>query len=164
MEAKRMAQQPIYLTSEGIAKLEEKLEYLKSVRRGEVAERIKAAIALGDLSENSEYEDAKNEQAFLEGEIMSLEATLRNAELIEEDEGAADVVNLGCTVRIRDLDTDKDVDYVIVGSNEADPFNGKISNESPVGAALLGHSIGDSVEVVTPGRTRHIQIITVHNG
>jgi len=158
-----MAQQPIYLTSEGIAKLEAKLDYLKSVRRGEVADRIKSAIALGDLSENSEYEDAKNEQAFLEGEILSLEATLRNAEVIEDDAGAVDTVVLGCTVRIRNIESDSDSEYTIVGSNEADPFAGKISNESPVGAAVLGHTIGDTVEVSTPGGVRHMQILTVHH-
>ena len=156
-----MAQQPIYLTSEGIAKLEAKLDYLKSVRRGEVADRIKSAIALGDLSENSEYEDAKNEQAFLEGEIISLEATLRNAEVIEDDATATDTVVLGCTVRIRNLETESDSEYTIVGSNEADPFGGKISNESPVGRALLGRKVGDSVEVETQAGIITYEVLSI---
>ncbi len=151
-----------YMTSEGIAKLEEKLEYLKTVRRQEVADRIKSAISLGDLSENSEYEDAKNEQAFVEGEISTLENTLRSVEVIEDTQPAAgDVVVLGTKVTLLDESNNTQREYTIVGSNEADPFKGRISNESPVGAACMGHREGDVVELTTPGGTRKLQIVAV---
>lgn len=156
-----MAKETIYLTSEGIEKLEKKLEHLKSVRRQEVADRIKSAIALGDLSENSEYEDAKNEQAFVEGEILSIEGTLRSAEVIEDAEVAGDVVILGAKVRLKNPSNGEETEYTIVGSNEADPFSGKISNESPVGKAVVGQHIGETVEVVTPGGSRHLQITAI---
>lgn len=151
-----------YMTSEGVSKLEERLEYLKTVRRQEVADRIKSAIALGDLSENSEYEDAKNEQAFLEGEISTLENTLRSVEVIEEAAPAAsDVVVLGTKVVLLDTANNTQREYTIVGSNEADPFLGRISNESPVGAACMGHHEGDVVELTTPGGLRRLQIVSV---
>ena len=127
-----MADKRVVLTEEGLKKLEEKLEYLKSVRRLEVADRLKAAIALGDLSENSEYDDAKNEQAFIEGEILTLESQIRNSEIIKADDSNKDVVHLGNTVVIKDMEYDEDETYTIVGSTEADTTEGKISNESPV--------------------------------
>ena len=125
-----MADKRVVLTEEGLKKLEEKLEYLKSVRRLEVAERLKAAIALGDLSENSEYDDAKNEQAFIEGEILTLEKQIRNSEIIKADVSDANknVVHLGNTVVIKDMEYDEDETYTIVGSTEADTTEGKISN------------------------------------
>lgn len=127
-----MADKRVVLTEEGLKKLEEKLEYLKSVRRLEVADRLKAAIALGDLSENSEYDDAKNEQAFIEGEILTLESQIRNSEIIKADDSNKDVVHLGNTVVIKDMEYDEDETYTIVGSTEADTTEGKISNESPL--------------------------------
>ena len=122
-----MADKRVVLTEEGLKKLEEKLEYLKSVRRLEVADRLKAAIALGDLSENSEYDDAKNEQAFIEGEILTLESQIRNSEIIKADDSNKDVVHLGNTVVIKDMEYDEDETYTIVGSTEADTTEGKIS-------------------------------------
>jgi len=156
-----MADKRVVLTEEGLKKLEEKLEYLKSVRRLEVADRLKAAIALGDLSENSEYDDAKNEQAFIEGEILTLESQIRNSEIIKADDSNKDVVHLGNTVVIKDMEYDEDETYTIVGSTEADTTEGKISNESPVGMALLGHAIGDVVEVETPNGEVKFEILEI---
>ncbi len=136
------------LTREGYDKLAAKLEHLKSVRRLEVADRLKAAIALGDLSENSEYEDAKNEQGFLEGEILDLEAKLRNCEIIEEE--VSSLIKPGSTVVIRDLETDEVETYMIVGTTEADPDEARISYESPLGAALLHQEVGAIVDVHAP--------------
>lgn len=144
-----MLNKKVVLTKEGYKKVEEKLEYLKGVRRMEVAERLKAAIALGDLSENSEYDDAKNEQAFIEGEILTLEGQLRNCEIIEAHNNTS-MVHLGSTVVIKDLEYDDEETYTIVGSTEADTTEGKISNESPVGVAILGKSVGDIVTVKAP--------------
>ena len=145
-----MAEQKIMLTKDGLKKLEDELENLKTVRRKEVAERLKEAIALGDLSENSEYDDAKNEQAFIEGRIQELTVKLRNVELISEDKKAKNVVTIGCHVIVRDVEFEEDEEYAIVGSAEADPANGKISNESPVGAAIIGHKVGETVSVHAP--------------
>ncbi len=139
-----------YMTADGVAKLQERLEYLQNVRRQEVAERIKSAIALGDLSENSEYEDAKNEQAFLEGEIASIQQTLKNVQIIEEDVSNDDEVALGKTVTLIHSGTKAERVYTVVGAEEADLFSNKISNESPVGAAILGHKVGDKVKINTP--------------
>ena len=151
-----------YLTQEGTRKLEAKLEYLKNIRRKEVADRIKAAIALGDLSENSEYDDAKNEQAFLEGEIITIEKTLRNAELIDENEIIGDTVVLGAVVRVQDVKTGTETEYTIIGSDEADPFSGRISNESPVGQAVMGKKIGDTVDVAVPRGSKSLKIVAIH--
>jgi len=151
------------LTKEGIEKLESRLEYLKVERRSEVAERIKAAIALGDLSENSEYDDAKNEQAFLEGEIVSIQNTLRHAELIDSSESNTEVVAVGMTVTLMDESLGKEVVYTIVGANEADPFSGRISNESPVGAALLGAAKGQTVEVSVPTGIKKLKVLNINN-
>ncbi|HHU51092.1 MAG TPA: transcription elongation factor GreA [Firmicutes bacterium] len=138
------------LTLEGLAKLEKELEYLKTVRRREVAERIKQAIEFGDISENSEYEDAKNEQGFIEGRILSLEKMLRNAKVIDDEEVQTDKVSLGSKVCITDLETNEELVYTIVGSAEADPSAQRISNESPVGKALLGKGIKEIVEIDVP--------------
>ncbi|WP_295157753.1 transcription elongation factor GreA [Selenomonas sp. AE3005] len=145
-----MADKKVMLTEDGYNKLVEKLNYLKSVRRIEVAERLKAAIALGDLSENSEYDDAKNEQAFLEGEIQDLEAKIRNSDIIKA--GSSDVVQMGSRVSVVDLEFAEDgpETFMIVGSTEADPDEGKISNESPLGQALLGQKVGAVVDVHAP--------------
>lgn len=155
-----MAEKQVMLTEEGLKKLEDKLDHLKSVRRGEIAERIKQAIEFGDISENSEYEDAKNEQAFIEGEIMTLEKMLRNSQLIE-DGASNDTVHLGCTVIIKDLEFNEDLEYTIVGSAEADPTELKISNESPVGEAIIGQAVGSVVEVHVPAGTLQYKIIEI---
>jgi len=143
-----MTEKKVMLTEDGYNKLVEKLNYLKSVRRIEVAERLKAAIALGDLSENSEYDDAKNEQAFLEGEIQELEIKIRNSDIIKAGDGKT--VTIGSRVKVKDLEFDEEDTFLIVGSTEADPDEGKISNESPLGMALLGQKIGRVINVNAP--------------
>jgi transcription elongation factor GreA len=156
-----MPEKQIILTAEGLKKIEQKLDHLKSVRRREVAERIKQAIEFGDISENSEYEDAKNEQAFIEGEILTLEKMLRNAKLIDEDEISADVVTIGSTVVLKDLEIGDELEYTIVGSAEADPTESRISNESPVGEAILGRKVGSIVEVNVPAGTLKYEIVDI---
>lgn len=157
-----MAEKQVMLTEEGLKKLEDKLEHLKTVRRGAVAERIKQAIEFGDISENSEYEDAKNEQAFIEGEIMTLEKMLRNSQIIE-DGVDNDTVHLGNTVIIKDLEFNEDLEYTLVGSAEADPTEFKISNESPVGLAILGQRVGSTVEVHVPAGVLKYRILEIRN-
>jgi len=156
-----MPEKQIILTAEGLKKIEQKLDHLKSVRRREVAERIKQAIEVGDISENSEYEDAKNEQAFIEGEILTLEKMLRNAKLIDEDEISTDVVTIGSTVLLKDLEIGDMLEYTIVGSAEADPTASRISNESPVGEAILGRKVGSIVEVNVPAGTLKYEIVEI---
>ncbi|EPZ53169.1 MULTISPECIES: transcription elongation factor GreA [Alicyclobacillus] len=156
-----MAEKEVLLTPEGLKKLEDELEQLKGVKRREVADRIKLAISYGDISENSEYEDAKNEQAFVEGRIMTLEKMLRNARIINEDEVDTDVVSIGSTVTLKDIEFDEDIQYTIVGSAEADPAQNKISNESPVGRALLGKSVGSLVEVNVPAGVIQFKILEI---
>lgn len=156
-----MPEKQIILTAEGLKKIEQKLDHLKSVRRREVAERIKQAIEFGDISENSEYEDAKNEQAFIEGEVLTLEKMLRNAKLIDADEISADVVTLGSTVVLKDLEFGDMLEYTIVGSAEADPTESRISNESPVGQAILGRQMGNVVEVHVPAGTLKYEIMEI---
>lgn len=140
----------IILTQEGYDKLEEELELLKTTRRKEVAERLKVAISFGDLSENAEYDEAKKEQAALEERIMKLENMTRVAVIIDEDSVDLDIVTIGSIVKIFDFEFDEEVEYTIVGSAEADPYDFKISNESPVGKALLGRKKGETVEVTVP--------------
>ena len=152
-----MADKKVMLTEDGYKKLVDRLDYLKSVRRLEIAERLKAAIALGDLSENSEYDDAKNEQAFLEGEIADLEAKIRDSDIIKG--GAGDVVQMGSEVVLKDLEFGDTETYMIVGSMEADPDEAKISNESPVGAAVLGQKVGSIVEVHAPAGVLKYEIL-----
>ncbi|MGI6091946.1 MAG: transcription elongation factor GreA [Veillonellaceae bacterium] len=154
-----MVEKQTILTAEGLKKIEDKLEHLKSVRRREVAERIKQAIEFGDISENSEYEDAKNEQAFIEGEILTLEKMLRNAKIIEKNE--SDVVAIGSTVVLKDLEFGDELEYTIVGSAEADPTEAKISNESPVGAEILGKKVGSIVEVNVPAGVLKYEVIGI---
>jgi transcription elongation factor GreA len=150
----------IVLSPEGLAKLQEELDYLRNVKRKEVAERLKEARSHGDLSENSEYDDARNEQAFVEGRIATLENTLRNAKVIEES-GASDEVRLGSTVELLDLEFGDILEYTIVGSVEADPAAHKISNQSPVGQAILGRKKGDIVEVDAPAGVIRYEIKNV---
>jgi transcription elongation factor GreA len=156
-----MSEKEVLLTPVGLHKLEEELEQLKSVKRKEVAERIKTAISYGDISENSEYEDAKNEQAFVEGRIITLEKMLRNARLINEDDVDTGVVSIGSTVKIRDIEFKEDVEYHIVGSAESDPSENKISNESPVGRALLGKSVGSMVDVAVPAGVIQYEVLEI---
>ena len=151
----------VLLTPEGLAKLESELNHLKTVKRKEIAERIKAARDFGDLSENSEYDDAKNEQAFTEGRIASLEKMLRNARVIDEDKVGTDVVTLGAKVRLKDLDSGAEFEYTIVGSAEADPAALRISNESPVGKAVMGQKVGAVVEVNAPAGVLKYEIIAI---
>ena len=132
------------ITQEGLQKLKDELNELKSVRRIKVSKRIREAIALGDLSENSEYDDAKNEQALVEGHIAELEAKIRTAKIIEETEDSSAKVRLGSKVILEDVETGDRFDYTVVGTAEADPFNNRISNESPVGSAILGQRISAS--------------------
>lgn len=140
----------VILTVDGLSKLEKKLEHLKTVRRREVAERIRQALELGDISENSEYEDAKNEQGFIEGQILEIEKMLRNAKVIDEQDVNPDVVNVGSRVTLFDVNNKTEFEYMIVGSAEADPAQAKISNESPVGRSLMGKKVGSVVNVEVP--------------
>ena len=149
------------LTQAGLKKYEDELEMLKSVKRREVAERIKVAIGYGDISENSEYEDAKNEQAFIEGRIITLEKMLRNARIINNDEIGIDVVSVGCIVVVEDLEYGDQTEYSIVGTAEADPFENKISNESPLGKAMLGKDKGTVVEVNVPAGNIQYKIVDI---
>lgn len=145
-----MAEKETLLTHEGLEKLEKELDHLKTVRRREVAERIKQALEFGDISENSEYEDAKNEQAFIEGRVLTLEKMLRNAKVIDGADVKTDKVTIGSTVKLKDLQSNEVLEYTVVGSAEADPLNYKISNESPVGQAILGQKVNATVSVTVP--------------
>jgi len=148
-----LVEKDIFFTPEGLEKIENEIEYLKTVRRKEVAERIKIALGYGDLSENSEYDEAKNEQAQVEERIAKLEMMVRNAKVIDGDALNTDKVNIGSMVKVLDVKTKKETVFNIVGSAEADPLKGKISNESPVGAKLIGKEIGDIVEIEVPKGT-----------
>lgn len=156
-----MSDKEVILTQDGLKKLEDELENLKSVKRREVAERIKVAIGYGDISENSEYEDAKNEQAFIEGRIITLEKMLRNARIINNDEINTDIVGVGATVTVQDLEFGDTMEYTIVGSAESDPLNNKISNESPVGKAIIGKQKGTVVDVNVPAGVIQYKIIDI---
>ena len=156
-----MAEKEVLLTQNGLLKLEEELDYLKTTKRKEVAERIKIAISYGDISENSEYDDAKNEQAFIEGRIITLEKMLRNARIIGGADVDTDVVGVGSTVTIKDLEFGDVMVYTIVGSAEADPTENMISNESPVGRALLGRVIGDKISVNVPVGAIEYEILEI---
>lgn len=159
-----MSEKKVVLTYEGLKKREEELEELKTVRRKDVAEKIKEARGQGDLSENAEYDSAKEEQAEIEARIVFLEKMLRNAEVIDEEEVSKDVISVGCTVRLFDVEFDEEVDYTIVGSAEADPMDGKISNESPVGMGLLGHKTGETVVISAPEGEIEFKVIEILNG
>ena len=139
----------VVMSSEGLKKLEDELEQLKTVKRKEVAEKIKTALSFGDLSENSEYDEAKNEQAIVEGRIAEIEAQLKHVRILDESTLSDEIVHIGSKVRALN-GKGVEVEYKIVGSTEADPLNGSISDESPVGSALLGHAVGDKVTVVMP--------------
>lgn len=157
-----MAQEKIFpMTQAGKQKLEQELEHLKTVVRKEVVERIKIARSFGDLSENSEYDAAKDEQAFVEGRITTIENMIRNARIISEDELSKDAVSLGNSVTFVELPEGDEETYTIVGSAEADPFEGKISNDSPIAKSLLGRKVGDQVTVQTPGGEMKVKIIEI---
>ncbi|KXS49513.1 transcription elongation factor GreA [Halanaerobium congolense] len=156
-----MSEQQVMLTEEGYEKLENELEYLETEKRREVAKRIKVAREFGDISENSEYDDAKNEQAFVEGRIQEIKNMINNAHVVKDEDVTDKKVNLGTTVMLHDLDSDEKISYTLVGSAEADPLNYKISNESPIGKAILGHGIGDEVTVETPAGEVNYKIISI---
>ena len=154
-------QKDVILTPEGLEKLKKEIEYLSTEKRREVAERIKEAREFGDISENSEYDDAKNEQAMLEARIATLEDKLRSASVINASELSPDLVRVGSVVHIKD-DAGKTATYTIVGSTEADPSANKLSNESPVGKALVGRKKGDVARVTLPnGRTRELTVTKI---
>lgn len=155
-----MAQKEVYLTREGLEKLKAELEHLQTVRRPQVAEQIHRAKELGGTVDNAEYDDAKNEQAFVEGRILTLEKMIQNAVIIEEDKSATGRVSMGTTVVVRGQDGENER-YTVVGSAEADPSKNRISNESPVGSALLGKRAGDKVKVETPAGTIKLVVVEV---
>ncbi|TCL75097.1 transcription elongation factor GreA [Hydrogenispora ethanolica] len=148
----------VILTLDGLNKLEKELEQRKTVRRREIAERIRQALEFGDISENSEYEDAKNEQGFNEGRILDIEKMLRNAKVIDEQEVQAGVVRVGSKVTLEDVNNGEEVEYMIVGSSEADPLQFRISNESPVGRSLVGQKVGSVVNINVPMGTLQYKI------
>jgi transcription elongation factor GreA len=155
------ANKPVYVTAEGLEALQAELDDLVNVRRPALAKRLHAAIKQGDLSENADYITAKEEQGFLEGRIRELEAMLRNVELIDNSGAPDGVVNLGCEVTVLEKGYDDNETYHIVGPAEADPSKGKISHESPLGRALIGHRVGDEVAIRAPAGEIHFQILDV---
>ncbi len=158
-----MSAKQVVLTVDGLKRLEQELEELKTVKRKDVAEKIKVALSFGDLSENSEYDEAKNEQAMVEARIVQLEAILKNAKVLGDEEVDRDVVNLGSKVKIRDVEFDEIMEYHLVGSTEADPMNGKISDESPVGKAILGHRVGEIVQAEAPSGMVDYEILEIQH-
>jgi len=151
----------VRLTPEGVAKYEERLEYLKTTARSDIAEQIKIARSFGDLSENAEYDAAKTEQARIEYEIVEIENMLRNVVLIDEDSIDTATVGVGTIVKARIVSLDKEIEYQIVGSAESNPAEHRISNESPVGSGLLGHSVGEIVDIQTPGGLMSFEILCI---
>ena len=156
-----MAKQ-IIVTDEGLKKLNEELDYLKNVRRKEVVEGLRVALSFGDITENSEYDEAKNEQAKVEAQILEIEETLKNIKIINDDDITTDAVSVGSLVRVFDETYNEETEYSIVGPTEADPINGKISDQSPIGAALIGAKKGESVSVGTPGGVVTLRIIGIN--
>ena len=153
---------PIVVTKEGLKELENELETLKTVTRNEIAEKIKVARGFGDLSENSEYDEAKNEQAKVEARIVEIEAMLKNIKVIEDDEISNDEVSIGHSIKVLDLEYDEELEFKIVGSAEANPSEGKISDESPVGAALIGSHVGDEVAAETPNGYLKFKVLEIN--
>ncbi len=149
------------ITAEGFNRIEQELEHLRTVHRREIAERIRESKQFGELSENSEYEDAKNEQAFVEGRIIELKRVLQNVQILQDEDITTDVVGIGSKVKVRDLDTKDQWVYTIVGSIEADPAEDRISNESPVGEALMERKVGDTLSVETPAGEMHLKIVKI---
>lgn len=149
------------LTRKGEQRLKEELNELKSVRRREVAEKIKVALSFGDLSENSEYDEAKNEQGIIESRIAEIEQTLAHAQIIDDDDISTEKVGIGTTVKILDMEMDEEMEFKMVGTKEADISSGKMSDESPIGSAILGHEVGDEVEVETPSGVIGFKILEI---
>ena len=149
------------LTKEGVKKLEEELENLKTVKRREVAEKIKVALSFGDLSENSEYDEAKNEQGIVESRIAEIEATLAHAQVIDADDITTEKVGIGNVVKILDIEMEEEMEFQIVGTSEANVDKGQMSDESPIGAALLGHKIGETVDVEAPSGMLQFKILEI---
>lgn len=149
------------MTYEGVKKLEEELEFLKTIKRVEIKEKIKVARGYGDLSENAEYDEAKNEQAFVEGRIAQLENMLKNAQVVDEGDLSTDKVSVGSIVKVKDYEFDEEIELSIVGSAEANPMDNKISNESPVGKALVGKKVGTIVEVPVPDGVNKYEILEI---
>ncbi|NMB95877.1 MAG: transcription elongation factor GreA [Clostridiaceae bacterium] len=156
-----MTKKEVILTYEGLEKLEKELEFLKVTKRREIAERIKQALSFGDLTENSEYDEAKNEQGQIEARIVQIEKLLKNAKVIDEEDVSTDSVSLGCKVAVLDMEINEEAEYYIVGSMEADPSKSKISNESPVGKALIGRKKGEIVDVEVPVGTIQLKILNI---
>lgn len=151
----------VIVTDEGLRKLEKELDELKTIKRKEVAEKIKVALSFGDLSENSEYDEAKNEQAFVESRIATLEAMLKVAKVVDESDLSTDHVGVGSKVKVHNENKNKDFVYSIVGSTESDPLSGKISDESPIGKALIGASVGDTVSVEAPAGVMNLKVLEI---
>jgi len=149
------------LTAEGLKQREEELEYLRSVKRKDIADKIKVALSFGDLSENSEYDEAKNEQAQVEARILELETMLKNAVIIDESELSTDIVKIGGIVKLLDVETNKENEFQIVGSTEANPLEGSISDECPVGRAIIGRHAGELVDIETPSGVLTYQILEI---
>lgn len=152
-------EEEMVLTKEGLKALQDELEFLSTTRRKQVAERLKEAISYGDLSENSEYEEAKNEQAFMEGRIIELEGMIKIAKVVDEKQHSKQVVEIGAKVKIRNLKKKQDMEITLVGATEADPFNNRISNESPIGMALIGAKVGDTVMVEMPSGKAEYEVL-----
>jgi transcription elongation factor GreA len=153
--------EPTYVTPEGLASLKAELDELRTVRRHLVAERIQTANEIGGTVDNAEYDDAKNEQAFAEGRILTLDNLINNAVIISEKSGPSDVVEIGSKVTVTDLKGQRD-EYTIIGTTEADPSQGRISNVSPIGKALLGKRVGDIAEVSVPAGKRKLEVVEIH--
>lgn len=151
----------VFLTPEGLKELENELDFLKTEKRTEIAEKIKVALSFGDLSENSEYDEAKNDQAKLEARIAEVEAMLKNAKVIEAHELDKDSIHIGTRFKVLDVEFNEELEYQMVGSAEADPMEGKISDESPVGQALLGKKAGDTVVAETPSGELRFQVVQI---
>lgn len=151
----------VFMTDAGLKRHEAELEELKSVRRKEISEKIKVALSFGDLSENSEYDEAKNEQAIVEARILELEEILKNVQIIDESELTTDVIHIGSKVLVKDHTFHEEVNYQIVGSSEANPLENLISDESPVGKALIGHHVGDVIDIETPGGTVQYEVMEI---
>jgi len=162
--AGNLTNKEVILTAEGFERLSEEIEYLATIKRDEISERIKEAREFGDISENSEYNEAKNEQAKLEMRIGTLEQKLRNARVLSGAEIKTDAVGIGCKVHLKDIKTDDSFHYIVVGSAEADPANKKLSNEAPVGKAIMGHKAGDTVRVATPRGSAKYKIVSIKKG
>lgn len=156
-----MDNKQVKLTEDGLKQLEEELEYLKTKKRKEVSEKIKVALGFGDLSENSEYDEAKNEQAQVEARIVSVENMLKNSIVIDESERDTSKVELGATVTIHDIEFDEDITYKIVGSTEADPDEGRLSDESPLGKSLMGKAEGEMIDVDAPAGVIQYKILKI---